>query len=104
MSEHPSPWWSRGWRLWVAIGIAYEVISAIWGKPLTGVARKRALHRAGGSAFVGGFLVWLIAHWLWVPSGFGWIDAGAVVFGALMGWAGYRWRHRTDHPDRRAEP
>ena len=89
----PSPWWSRIWRIGFGVVLAYELVTLRWGKPLTAVARKRALHRAGGSALVGAGLVWWAYHWLIDPGpGVGWPDALVAASGASVGYLGWIWR------------
>jgi hypothetical protein len=87
------PRWGRWWKVWVALGVAAELVSLKWGTPLTQVARKYLLHSPLGSMLAGAFLLWLPAHWLLIAEGLGWADIVALIVGAVVGLVGWRVRH-----------
>ena len=91
--DRPSPWWSRGWRVGIVMVLVYEFVALRWGKPLTGVARKRVLHRALGSAVLAAGMGWWFYHWHFDPGpGMTWLDPVVALVFAAVGYVGWVWR------------
>lgn len=64
------------------------------GNTLTSYMRHQFLRSVYGSTLVGGLLVWLVWHWLFVSGGTDWGDAIAILVGMTAGLLGYVLRQR----------